>query len=63
MEPRKNELLGQILDTIKNIYPIYKDVYVKEEEIFDIKDETIENYIIKITIYIGNFLKKSYYCL
>ena len=51
-EPRKNELLGQILDTIKNIHPIYKDVYVKEEEFFEIKDETLENYIIKTTTYV-----------
>lgn len=52
-EPKKNEILCTILKTIQNIHPIYKDVYVNEEEIFEEKsDGFLENYIIKTTTYV-----------
>jgi len=50
---KKNELLCQILELIKNIHPIYKEVYVNEEERFEeTQDGCLENFIIKTTTYV-----------
>ena len=52
-EPKKYELLRQILELIKNIHPIYKDVFVTEEEFLEENEPgVLENYIIKTTTYV-----------
>ena len=52
-DSKKRELLCQILEVIKNLHPIYKEVIVKEEEFFE-ENETglLENYILKNITYI-----------
>lgn len=52
-ELKKNILLRQILELIKNIHPIYKDVIVTEKEYFNENENgVLENYIIKTTTYV-----------
>ena len=52
-DPKKDELLKQILNLMKNIHPIYKEVLVDEEEIFEeTMDDYLEEYVLKTTTYI-----------
>ena len=52
-ESKKYELLRQILNELKKIHPIYKDVIVTEEERFEENEnEILEYYILKTTTYI-----------
>lgn len=52
-EQRKTEVLNLILDEIKEIHPIYKEVKITEEEHFEENEkEILEYYILKTITYI-----------